>query len=370
MWPVSQNFLTAITGPHAVTNRVELWYGGTKVVPSMKVVSGSISGSRSMVRRTLSLTVTADTKAERRDLWEQVSLPGAEVRAFRGVRFLDGTVEEVPLGVFLTRQPSIDERSGVIEFGSCPDRMQRVIDYTFETPRTSSAGMTYPQQVQQLLGEAVTGLQFTANVGTSAGAVPSAVWESDRAGAVRQLSTSVAAETWFGPSGAAVMGRVKTLSDQADWKLYPGSGALVEASSQIDWDAAYNVVVARGDRLDGGPAVFGVARDTNPASPTYWRGPMGPKPRQYASPLLTSNAMCVLAAQSLLAKSTGARKSIDLTAVANPALDVGDRIDAILPQSGWSERHIVDTFSIDLTSAAMTVTSRATGTIGEADVDA
>lgn len=367
MWPVSANFLKAITGTPTVTSRVELWYGGTKVVPSMKVLSGSVSGSRSMVRRTLSLSVTAATRADRRDLWEQVSLPGAEIRAFRGVEFLDGSVEEVPLGVFLTRQPAIDERSGVLTFGTCPDRMQRVIDYTFETPRTSSAGMTYPQQVQQLLGEAVAGLQFTSNTGTYAGAVPSAVWESDRAGAIRQLSTSVAAETWFGPSGAAVMGRVKQLSDPADWKLYPGSRALVEAQASVDWDAAYNVVVARGDRLDGGPAVFGVARDTNPASVTYWRGPMGPKPRQYASPLLTSNAMCVLAAQSLLAKSTGARKSIDLTAVANPALDVGDRIDVVLPQAGWSERHVVDSFSIDLTSAAMTVTSRATGTIGEAD---
>lgn len=365
MWPVSSRFLTAITQSHHVTSRVELWYGATKLDADLTVVSGSVSGQRSQVRRTMSLTVTAETAKLRRTLWEQVALPGVEVRAFRGIQFLDGSQTEIPLGVFVTQTPKIDEATGAIVFGACNDRMQRVIDYTFEAPRTASAGFTYAQQIQQLLGEAVAGLAYVDDSGNG-DAVPASIWETDRAGAVTQLATAIGCEVAFDAQGSAVLRHVKTLSDPADWTIAPTRN-MVSAAAQIDWTGAANVVVARGDQTDGTPPVFGIARDTNPASPTYWRGPMGPKTRQYASPLLTSNTMAGKAAATILAKSTGAQKQIDLTSIANPALDVGDRVDVTVLSAGWSERHVVDSFQISLTSATMTVGTRAIGTGGTTD---
>jgi hypothetical protein len=365
MWPVSQRFLTAITESHQVTSRVELWYGATMLDADMTVVSGEVSGQRSQVRRTMSLTVTAETARLRRALWEQVALPGVEVRAFRGVQFLDGSQTEIPLGVFVTQQPKIDEATGAIVFGACNDRMQRVIDYTFESPRTASAGFTIAQQIQQLIGEAVTSLAFV-DLSGSGDAVQAAIWESDRAGAVTQLATAIGCEAAFDAQGSAVLKHVKTLSDPADWSISPKQN-LVSAAAQVDWTNAYNVVVARGDQTDGTVPVFGIARDTNPASPTYWRGPMGPKTKSYSSPLLTTNLMAGKAAATILAKSTGAQKQIDLTSMANPALDVGDRVDVTLLSAGWSERHVIDSFKISLTSASMSISTRATGTTGATD---
>lgn len=365
MWPVNQRFLTAITQSHQVTCRVELWYGATQLNADLDVVAGEVSGQRSQVRRTMSLTVTASTDTERRQLWEQVALPGVEVRAFRGIQYLDGSQTEVPLGVFVTSQPKIDEATGSIVFGACNDRMQRVIDYTFESPRTSSAGFTYAQQIQQLIGEAVAGVAFV-DLSGNGDAVPPAVWESDRAGAVTSLATAIGCEVGFDASGAAVLRRTKAFSDPADWTVSPSLN-LVSAAASVDWSNAANVVVARGDQTDGTPAVFGIARDTDPTSPTYWRGPMGPKTKQYASPLLTSNTMAGKAAATILARSTGAQKSIDLESIANPALDVGDRVDVTLLSAGWGERHLLDSFKVSLTGASMTAGTRATGTDGATD---
>jgi hypothetical protein len=365
MWPVSAAFLAAIQQSHQVTSRVELWYGATRLDDDLAVVAGDVSGQRSQIRRTMSLTITASTATERRNLWEQVALPGVEVRAFRGVRFLDGSQVEIPLGVFVTQQPKIDEATGTIQFGTCNDRMQRVIDYTFESPRTASAGFTYAQQIQQLIGEAVSGLAFV-DLSGNGDAVPAAIWESDRAGAVTQLATAIGCDIGFDASGAAVLQRTKALSDPADWSISPTTN-MVSAAAQIDWSNAANVVVARGDQTDGTPPVFGIARDTDPTSPTYWRGPMGPKTKQYSSPLLTSNTMAGKAAATILARSTGAQKTIDLTTISNAALDVGDRVDAILLAAGWAERHLLDSFKISLTGASMAIGTRATGTAGATD---
>lgn len=366
MWPVTPGFLAAIGQSYQVESRVELWYGNSNLSRGLNVVAGTVSASNSQVRRTLALTVTDVNRAARQALWQQVSLPGIEVRVFRGITFLDDTITEIPLGVFVVQTPKIDERSGVITFGTCPDRMQRVVNYTFENPRTSSAGFTYGQQIQQLIGQAVSGLSWIDRSGIG-DVVPGAVWDSDRAGAVTDLATAVGCQAYFDPSGQAILAPVKSFSTPADWTIAPASN-LVSAAATIDWTSTYNVVVAQGDSTDGTPPVYGVARDTNTASPTYWQGPLGPKTLQYSSPLLTSNTMAGLAAATILAKSTGSQKQIDLTTIANPALDVGDRVDVVLPNTGWLERHLVDTLSIDLTSAAMSITTRATGTTGAVDV--
>lgn len=368
MWQVPATFLAALAQSHTVTNRVELWYGNSLLNRDLTITSGSVSGSRNAVRRNLSLAVTAaGSRIDRRNLWEQVALPGIEVRAFRGIQFLDGSQTEVPVGVFIVQQPQIDEATGGISFGSCPDRMQRVVNYTFEAPRTSSSGFTYAQQIQQLIGEAVTGLSFVDQSGDHNAVPAGTVWESDRAGAVADLATAIGCEIGFNQAGQAVLYRPKSFATPADWKITPAAN-IVSAAATIDWTNTYNIVVASGDQTDGTVPVFATARDTDPNSPTYWLGPLGPKPMPtYSSPLLTSSTMAQAAALALLAQSTGAQKQIDLTTLANPALDLNDRVDVVLLAAGWSERHLVDSLSISLTGATMTVGTRATGATGVTD---
>lgn len=354
---VSAAFRKAIAGPHTPISRVELWYGGSPVDRDLPVVEGGVSGSRSLIRRTADLTLREGYGPARQALWEAVSKPGMELRITRGVRFLDGSVEEASLGTFLVRTPRLDVGTGTISLSSCPDQMQRVIDARFEMPRSSRAGFTYAQQIQSLVGEVVDRLRFRDQL-MNGSAVPSAVWERERGDAVVQVATAAGGETWFAADGALVLGRPPTFADPAVWTLTDRTSVLVSAQVEVDWSTAYNAVVASGERTDGSPPVFYTARDLDPLSVTYWDGPMGPKPRFYSSPLLTSANACKAAAVTLLFKSVGSRKQLSLESVANPEIDVASRVDVTIVGESISERHIVDSFRLPLFSAGMSMTTR------------
>lgn len=351
---------------HTATAKVDLWYGGSPVIRDLPVEDGSVAGRRAPVRRTLDVSVTESNYVARRALFEALSKPGMELRAYRGVRYPDGSVVESPLGRFLVRKPQLDIENGKVNLSGCPDLMQRVVDARFETPRTSRAGFTFAQQIQSLVGEVVPNLRFR-DLLRNGTAIPSAVWERDRVEAVAQVAIAAGGEAWFDPDGALVLGRIPTFADPAVWKLTTRTGNIVSGNIEVDWDSAYNIVVATGERSDGTPPIQGVARDTNPLSVTYYAGPMGPKPRFYSSPLLTSKTAAERAALTILLRSVGARKSISLETVANTDIDVASRIDVILPEQGVSERHIVDTFRLPLFSAGMSLTTRAVDAVEDGD---
>lgn len=343
---------------HTLTARLELVYNSTVIARDIPVTGGAVAGSRQAVRRTFDCTVAEDNPYARRALWEALTKPGVELRAYRGVTHLDGTVDEAPLGAFLVRQPKLST-SGEINLSGCPDLMQRVIDGRFEAPRTSRSGYTLPQQIQSLLGEVVPRLVFRDTLMASDQIVPHAVWERDRLEAVQQVAIAAGGEVWVDPSGVFVLGRPPTFADQAKWRFHTKGGAISSASAEVDWSAACNVVVASGERTDGSEQISATVRDVDPLSVTYWAGPMGPKPRFYASPFLLTHAQAEAAATTLLYRSVGARKSLSLTTVANPWIDVTDRVDVTLVDEGIDERHIVDSFRLPLFSASMSLETRA-----------
>lgn len=337
--------------------RLELTYNGTVLERDVPIVDGGVTGSRDAVRRTFDCTVTEDNPAARRALWEMLTKPGMELKPYRGVIHLDGSIDEAPLGVFLVRTPKVST-TGEISLSGCPDLMQRVIDARFESPRSSRSGFTLAQQIQSLLGEAVQRLSFRSDL-PDARQVPGAVWERDRLEAVQQVAIAAGGEVWVDPKGRFVLGRPPTFADKARWKFHTQGGAISTASAEVDWSSAYNIVVASGERTDGTPQVSATVRDVNPSSVTYWQGAMGPKPRFYASPFLMTKAQAEAAATTLLYRSIGARKSLTLETVANPWIDVADRVDVTLVDEGIHERHIVDSFRLPLFSAAMSLETRA-----------
>ena len=347
---------------HRIATRVALTYNGSTIDQSLPVTDGSVTGSRQQaVRRTLDLTVTETNTAARKALWEALTKPGMELKAYRGVVHLDGSIDESPVGVFLVRQPKFGT-DGRISMSGCPDLMQRVIDARFEAPRTARSGFTMAQQVESLLREVVPRLAFRDELRNGT-AMPSATWERDRVDAVAQVAIAAGGEVWVDPSGAFVLGRPAGFADRAKWKFNTRNGGIASAQAEVDWASVYNIVVATGERSDGTAPFSATARDTDPASVTYWRGAMGPKPRFYASPLLTSTAACQRAAETILLRSIGARRSLSVESVANPWMDVADRVDVTLLDEGISERHIIDSFRLPLFSAGMSFTTRAVGQV-------
>jgi len=70
--------------------------------------------------------------------------------------------------------------------------------------------------------------------------------------------------------------------------------------------------------------IQGVAWDTNPSSPTYYKGQFGMKPKTIDNATVSTQAQADAAAASELINVLGITEEIDFEAMPNPAQDVGD----------------------------------------------
>ena len=133
------------------------------------------------------------------------------------------------------------------------------------------------------------------------------------------------------------------------WTLSEGEGGLlVSAALNLDRGPAYNRVVATGENTGVGTVPRGVWTDDDPASPTYYSGGFGRKPRFYSSTFITTTDQATSAATSIGASLKGVARSLDLTAVPNPALEPGDPVLIRRLPLGLNEVHLIDALTFSL----------------------
>jgi hypothetical protein len=149
------------------------------------------------------------------------------------------------------------------------------------------------------------------------------------------------------------------------------SGVLLDADRTRSRQRTYNVVVVSGADL-GGDAPFPPVsvEDDSPGSPTYVGGDFGRVPFFQTSSLITSPAQATKAGRATLRRVSGLAASLDLTSVVNPALEVGDVIEVLLPDRHGDgrkiERHLVDSLTVPLTTdGTQPITTRSTRPEGD-----
>jgi hypothetical protein len=238
----------------------------------------------------------------------------------------------------MVSEPSIDERTRSISISS-PDRAQRIVDNRFLSPRSSRAGFTIAQQIQTLIGESIYRVGFEDQSG-DATAVPPMVWERDRAAAITDMARSIGCEFFMSPKGQGVLRPIPRLTSVPSWSVRSGVN-LTSRSATTDWSEVYNIIVAESSRSDL-PPLRGVAQDDDPSSPTYIGiTGRGPNPGWWSSATLTSSAQCVVAAEGILARTKGARTSVQFEGLVHPGIEASDRIDV------QRDRLVLDSFEID-----------------------
>lgn len=123
----------------------------------------------------------------------------------------------------------------------------------------------------------------------------------------------------------------------------------MSASREMSRTAVFNAVVASGENTASGSApVSAVAYDLDPGSPTRWGGPFGRVPKQISSALWVTVGACQAAAEYALFDATARNVTTSVSAIPNPALEVGDCLR--LAHSGRKELHIAQAFTIPLTA--------------------
>lgn len=343
MYDVSETFAEALRVAHTLAVRVDAYYGGALLLSDIEILGGSVTvNSGTGVRRSLDLTI-ADV-----ELWDQLDTDGIELRPYRGVRFPDGVTEMVPLGVFqLDAMSATMAPGGGIAVRSAPDRWAAVQRAAFETPKPSVRTNLITTEIDRLVDEAIP--VNTTVLATSTETVGPLVWDRDRAAAVSDMATSIAAEAYFDNGGNFVIRDGPLLSQTPVWTVdASASGVMVGGTRGRDRSRTYNVVVASMAATDGRtPFAPQIAADTDPTSRTYVNGPFGRVPYFYSSPTLRNTSQALAAARQLLNQVKAVNATLNLEAVVHPGLDRGDVITVVMP-NGATELHMVDSVTIPL----------------------
>ncbi len=317
-------YRSALAAGHEPFVDVQVWSAGTQLAGGLTFLAGNVLASlTSQVTRVLDMTVPEDMYP-----WEPTDLLapfGNEIRAFRGIRFAEGTVYQWP--VFRGRiTEALLNREGTCTIAA-QDRAGDVVDYGFITPGNSSFGALVSDEVRRVISDAIPDVTF-GTFDTFDSRIPHLTWEHSRAGALDEMATAVGAFWYALADGAFVLRRYPwTLRTPPVVTFADGPGGTVTGSEAFRRrDGIYNTVTVTGERADGTTPVWATAEDDNPASPTHVHGPFGRRTlqRQLQTPTQTEGAAG--AARLLLQRLTALTESWAFSAVADASLELGDTI--------------------------------------------
>jgi len=354
---------TAVMESHQVAITASIIYAGLTVKTGLAIVAGSI---------TLDRTAGALSRCDGVQLAEPALVPtvaggvlapyGYELAIQGGIVYPDGTSELLPLGVFPIQSAHVDGISLLTQLTAI-DRTQRVRDARFTDDYPVAGAVDYAVAIRSLITNQVPGLDWAlwpATVGftTPTGLVYAA--GSDAWDAASAMGKSCGQLVSFEGLGRPVLTPEPTFTATPVWSITEGTaGTLTAADLALDRSQAYNAVVATGENSAGGEVFRAIATNNDPASPTYWLGGFGQKPRFYASPLIGSLAQAQSAADALLQSTRGVARSLAFGAIPNVALEPGDAVLVVRSSLNLNEVHLVDSLRIDLGTGAMSGTSRA-----------
>lgn len=183
--------------------------------------------------------------------------------------------------------------------------------------------------------------------------VGAVTWDDSRLDAVGDLLDGWTAVAYQDENGVLiVLPPGDALTAEADFTDGVG-GTAMQWGTVINREGAASVVVARGNTVTG-VDVQGVAYDTDPASPTWYRGLFNPLsvPYVWYSPLLSSTSQCNAAAAIILSRRKAqAARRVTTSAVPNLALQARDAVTVTSARLGLNGRFgIVDQLTMPLTA--------------------
>lgn len=338
MRPVSAAFLETLTGSHTAAFRLRAVAAGqTGVNPSTAATLLLTGGDVQLdggadIRSTIDVEITAEDPDTGLTLWpteaDSVLTPyGAhELFVERGIAYGGGSIEYVPLGYFrINDVDQADAPDGPISLTGT-DRMAMIIDSLLVDPIPFVATDTYGDIVEQLAAGAYGAVVVEWDDDTETDPIGRSGLIEKRYEWIKEAVTGLGKIAYFDHRGILV---IKTPPDPGEpvWTVARGErGVLVSASRSLSRDGVYNGVLATGESIDTEPPVRALAVDQGAGSPTLWGGPFGKIAREFPSPLMTTEAQCALAAQTVLRRSLGLPYNVSFSAVPNAALEPDDPI--------------------------------------------
>lgn len=378
MWSHSDRFAETLTRAHDVLSFASFLVDGEMALTTgdrsagVRLAGGTISEADAAVRRTTALTFADVGRRLTPVIDAGFIVPGiSEVRVWSGVRYWDATpaerangddaraaglpfeapdTEYVPVitgpvtGYDLTNYPTLTV--------NVSDRMW-YLTRPFSQPYNVAAGVTLDLAILNLLQAKVPPEKLDTNIPTTGFTSSLLVLQEQSvpADTLKSLGTAAGWTVYADQMGTFVAKTEPTLDPQnvvAEHVAGPGS-TLIQPRLTSDVSNIYNTWVVTGEAPnDTSLQPWAKVVDDDPASVTFVRSSYDELPRFISSPILTSDAQCLLAAQTYRARERGIADQVSAQLFPNPALAKGDVIHVA---GGLVDRLLlVDALDFDLTA--------------------
>lgn len=357
MRPVSDLFLQALAGGHQSFTKVNVHSpDGSLLYGDLPITDGTVTIDRgSDCRYTCSLTVADGNDSLMPFSPTDLLAPyGNRLAIYMGMRYPDGSVESVPVGLYRIEEPTGDVDLGSISI-SGKGLECIVTDDKFTAPYSIVTNTDAAVACTGLLADPLPLAVLAAT--TAPTPLPTQTWDagSDRWAAMKDCATAAAAEIFADAVGAWVLRPIPDVATAAPvWEVAAGT-VLITSTWGLSRDGVYNGVLATGENTSDNTApVAALVTDDDVTSPTYWGGNFGHSLYSFTSSLLTTTALAAGAARAKLLDLKAPTTTLELTAVPNPALEAGDCI-RVINRDGRRDLHLVQSIGLSLTDAAMTI---------------
>lgn len=371
MEAATPKFLAEIRRSHQVYSYVDV-ISSTNEVRRLTATGGGVTeDATAEVRRRCSITcVDATGELTPRGAEDLLTPYGTELRPYRGVKYADGTVEVIPLGVFRISQVDVDD-----QVGGSPDikieafdRSRTVQRDKFTEPYTVAKDTNIVDAIKAILSRTFPALEYDA-ISTELKTTAPLVYEQNTSPweAVTSLAVSIGCEVYFNATGRVVIAPPADIDalPAPSFEYAEGRGCtMLNLSSKFTDEPGFNGIVLTGETVgDEAPPVRAVVWDTEPTSPTYHLGPYGEVPEFVTDPNVKTDEDAENAARSLLQGILGFSDQLSIVAWPNPAQTAGDVVKVVRKRSGADGLYSVDTITTPLSakeSGSLTVRRKRT----------
>jgi hypothetical protein len=371
MYPASAAFRAAILQSHTVKTVAEVWTAtGTKVV-TLEIDSGAVNvDSTSAIRRTCSVILKTVRGASiiPTTVYDPLQPYGNELKLFRGVQYADGTTELTPLGVFVMRKVSFDDKSAELTLSvDGDDRSIKITRNKWTQPYTATAGsLTTALQAMILDRYPDATFDFPTIPTQILQQVFGQDFNNDPWKDAVTMAELAGYDLFFSPTGVVTLQQFPLIDAVTVDISYQenDSNVVLEVKRDDDVSQTYNgiIYVSEGSQINVPGRVEVWDNDVN--SPTYRYGSFGQSPKTVSQSLIQDTDTMLLAATALLGKALGLLQGVSWIQIPNPALDVFDCVYLSNTGTNINRVLIVDKINIPLQeTSTMQVTARTVRTV-------
>lgn len=361
MEAVTDLFLAEIRKSHTVYAYVDVTSPSQETF-RLPVVGGDVDVDRSSaVRRRCSVHCIDPAGTLVPEAAESILTPyGTEIRPYRGVKYSDGTVETVPLGVFRIAKVTVSD-----SIGGSPDIKLEAYDLSrtvsrdkFTSPYVIAVGVNILTAIRDILGRTFPDLTYDAISTTLITSSPSLYDVGDDPwDAVSTLASSMGCEIYFDVHGWVVIAPpvdIDALPSPHFTYIEGDKCTMLDLERVFTDEPGYNGVVVTGESPgDELPPVRAVVWDEEPSSATYHLGPYGEVPMFITDQVVKTVADAQAMASALLASQLGFSSQLNVSAVVNPAAECGDVIEVTRARSRVTGLYAIDSFNVPLAASGV-----------------